>query len=111
MRRHSVLLVVVLLYAASSAWAQGAKIFKIGILTDAMVPWHSTTEGFRDGLRELGYVDGKNVIFELRATQGDMTRVTRLAAELVQQKPDLLFCVSDACRRENRQIPMRSEEH
>ena len=54
MRRHSVLLVVVLLYAASSAWAQGAKIFKIGILTDAMVPWHSTTEGFRDGLKELG---------------------------------------------------------
>ena len=94
------------LAASVAALAQTVKVFKVAILTDAMVPWHSTTEGFRDGLRELGYVDGKNVIFELRATQGDMTRVTRLAAELVQQKPDLLFCVSDACRRENRQIPM-----
>ena len=69
MRRHSVLLVVVLLCAASPAWAQVAKIFKIGILTDAMVPWHSTSEGFRDGLKELGYVDGENVIFEARASQ------------------------------------------
>ena len=105
-RRHSVLLVVVLLCAASSAWGQGAKIFKIGILTDAMVPWHSTTEGFRDGLKELGYVNGKNVIFEARAAQGDMTRVPMLVAELVQQKPDLILCVSDACRKEAGPIPM-----
>jgi len=100
------LLVVVLLCAASSAWGQGAKIFKIGILTDAMVPWHSTTEGFRDGLKELGYVNGKNVIFEARAAQGDMTRVPMLVAELVQQKPDLILCVSDACRKEAGPIPM-----
>jgi putative tryptophan/tyrosine transport system substrate-binding protein len=106
MRRHSVLLVVVLLCAAPPAWAQGAKIFKIGILTDAMVPWHSTTEGFRDGLKELGYVDGKNVIFEARAAKGDMARVPMLAAELVQQKPDLILCVSDACRKETGPIPM-----
>jgi putative ABC transport system substrate-binding protein len=97
---------VVLLCAASSAWGQGAKIFKIGILTDAMVPWHSTTEGFRDGLKELGYVTGKNVIFEARAAQGDMTRVPMLVAELVQQKPDLILCVSDACRKEAGPIPM-----
>ena len=106
MRRHSVLLVVVLLCAASSAWAQGAKIFKIGILTDAMVPWHSTTEGFRDGLKELGYVDGKNVNFEARAAQGDMARVPMLGAELVQQRPDLILCVSDACRKEAGPVPM-----
>lgn len=71
-----------------------------------MVPWHSTTEGFRDGLKELGYVNGKNVIFEARAAQGDMTRVPKLAAELVQQKPDLILCVSDACRNEAGPIPM-----
>jgi putative ABC transport system substrate-binding protein len=106
MRRHSVWLVVVLLCAASPAWAQVAKIFKIGILTDAMVPWHSTSEGFRDGLKELGYVDGKNVIFEARASRGDMARVPALAAELVQQKPDLILCVSDACRKDAGPIPV-----
>ena len=86
--------------------AQPPKIYKIGILTDAMVPWHSTTNGFRDGLKELGYVEGRTVGFEVRAAQGDMARVPMLAAELVQQKPDLILCVSDACRKEAGSIPM-----
>src|SRR3970282_1857901 len=106
MRRHSVLRVVVLLCAASSAWAQGAKIFKIGILTDAMVPWHSTTEGFRDGLKELGYVDGKNMIFEARASRRRVARRPSLAAGPVQQRPDLILCVSDPCRKEAGPVPM-----
>lgn len=100
------LAVTVILGAAPAARAQAPKVFKIAILTDAMVQWHSTTEGFRDGLKEFGYVEGKNVIFEARTAQGDMTRVPALAAELVQWKPDLLFCVSDACRREDGKIPM-----
>ena len=100
------MLVALLLGGTPAAWAQAPKVFKIGILTDAMVPWHSTTEGFRDGLKEFGYVEGKNISFEARAAQGDMTRVSALVAELVQQKPDLLFCVSDACRRGTGQIPM-----
>lgn len=95
-----------LLCGTLPAWAQAPKVFKIGISTDAMVAWHSTTEGFRDGLREFGYVEGKNVTFEVRAAQGDMTRVPQLTVELVQQKPDLLLCVSDACGRENGGIPM-----
>ncbi len=100
------LAMAVVLGSVPSAWAQAPKVFKIAILTDAMVPWHSSTEGFRDGLKEFGYVEGKNVIFEARAAQGDITRVPELAAELLQQKPDLLFCVSDACRRVSKQIPM-----
>jgi putative tryptophan/tyrosine transport system substrate-binding protein len=89
-----------------AAAAQTGKIFKIGIITDAMVPWHTSTNGFRDGLKEFGYVEGKNVLFETRAAQGDLTHLPKLTAELLEQKPDLLFCVSDACSRENRQIPM-----
>ena len=92
--------------ATSNAWSQGQKIVKIGILTDAMVPWHDSTTGFRDGLRDLGYVEGKSVIFEVRAAKGDPSRVSELNRELVGLKPDLLLCVSDACRRENGDIPM-----
>jgi len=91
---------------ASASWAQQPKIFKIAVLTDAMVPWHSSTEGFRDGLKEFGYVEGKNVIFETRVAEGDLTRVSKLAAELVRQNPDLLFCVSDACQTETGQLPI-----
>lgn len=100
------LVVAVVLGSAPAARAQAPKVFKIAIVTPAMVQWHSTTEGFRDGLKEFGYMEGKNVVFEARAAQGDMARVPQLAAELVQWKPDLLFCVSDACRRDTGKIPM-----
>lgn len=95
-----------LLCRSPNAWAQTAKSFKIGVLTDAMVPWHTSTNGFRDGLREFGYVEGKNLIFEARAAQGDLARLPKLVAELLELNPDLLLCVSDACRKENKQIPM-----
>jgi putative ABC transport system substrate-binding protein len=97
---------IALLWQKSAAWAQTSKIFKVGILTDAMVPWHTSTNGFRDGLKEFGYIEGQNVIFEARAAQGDLTSVPKLAAELAEKKPDLLFCVSDTCLREIKQIPM-----
>ncbi len=90
--------------------AQAPRVFKIGILTSAMSPWHSHTEGFRDGLEELGYVEGKTIIFEVRAGKGDANRLPELAAELVQQKPDLLYCVgsppSQACRKGTASIPV-----
>jgi len=95
-----------LLAAPLVADAQPPKMFKIGVLTDAMVPWHSSTEGFRDGLKEFGYLEGKHVTFEARAAQGNMTRVPELAAELVRYKPDLLFCVSDACQKVTKEIPI-----
>jgi ABC-type uncharacterized transport system substrate-binding protein len=99
-------LAAVILSDTSMVGAQATRLYSIGILTDAMVPWHSSTEGFRDGLRTLGYVQGSNVIFEARAAQADMSRVPALAADLLRLKPDLLLCVSDACRRDTTQIPI-----
>jgi putative ABC transport system substrate-binding protein len=74
--------------------AQARKPVKIGILTTAWSPWHSNTEGFRNGLKELGYVEGQSLTFDVRAAQGDPTRLPALAAELVSQRPDLLYCVA-----------------
>jgi len=95
-----------LLAGPPAAWPQASKVFKIGILTDAMVPWHTTTEGFRDGLKEFGYIEGKNVVFEARAAEGDHARMPALTGELLQHRPDLLICVSDGCRKEAAKIPM-----
>lgn len=100
------LTLMTLISRAPVAWGQGQKVFKIGVLTDGMVPWTSSAKGFQDGLREFGYIEGKNVSFEARATQGDSTRLPKLAAELLKSKPDLLFCISDACWRETGRIPM-----
>jgi putative tryptophan/tyrosine transport system substrate-binding protein len=102
------LFVILLLAAAGGAGAQApnAKPFKIGIITDAMVPWHESTEGFRDGLKKEGLVEGKDVIFDVRPTRGDPTRILAIYDELRTQKPDLLVCVADTCKKENGLIPM-----
>lgn len=93
------LILVLLLCGTPAAWAQAPKVFKVAILTNAFSPWHSQTEGFRDGLKEFGYVEGKNVVFEPRAAQGDTSRLPELASELVGLKPDLLYCNGTAAGR------------
>lgn len=90
--------------------ARPSKPVKIGILTSAWSPWHSNTEGFRDGLTELGYVEGRNLTFEIRAARGDVARLPALAAELVSRSPDLMYCVAgpdaQACQRATSSIPV-----
>ena len=46
--------------------------------------------GFRQGLTELGYHDGQNVIVDYRFTEGQPDRIAGLAAELIQSRPDVL---------------------
>jgi putative ABC transport system substrate-binding protein len=71
-----------------SAFAQQpTKLFRIGVLgNEDTLPW----EGFRRGLRELGYIDGRNVAIDWRWSKGSPDRFPALAAELVQAKVDLL---------------------
>ena len=47
------------------------------------------------GLRDLGYVEGKNLVIEWRFADSDVKRLPELAAELVRTKPDLLLCAGD----------------
>jgi putative ABC transport system substrate-binding protein len=67
-----------------TGWAQGTKQWRIGYLSGGPRPADGSVPGaLRLGLAELGYVDGRNLQFEGRWSQGDLKRLPVLAAELV----------------------------
>ena len=86
------LLTTFLLASAGPAPAQQqTKIRRIGIVRgDANAPAPSV-EIFRQSLRELGYVEGENILIEYRYTEGNRDRVVEIVAELVRLKVDVLF--------------------
>jgi len=69
-----------------------AKIPRIGLLsTFSQSSIASRVEGFQQGLRELGYVEGKNIVLEWRSAEGNNDRMRALAAELVGLKVDVIL--------------------
>jgi putative tryptophan/tyrosine transport system substrate-binding protein len=72
---------------------QPAKLPRIGILTPSTNPERSYFEAFQQGLRELGYIEGKNIVIERRANEGKIDRNPTLAAELVRLNVDLIVAV------------------
>ncbi len=70
---------------------QPKKVPRIGFLTTVSPSALSArTEAFRRGLRELGYVEGKNIVIEWRYAEGKLDRLSELAAELVRLKVDVI---------------------
>src|SRR5215468_11518693 len=76
--------------ATLAASAQQPKITTIGVLVRGAPGWQQFWQFFPEALRELGYIDKKNVRYELRSDQGQMSRLPELAAELVQLKVDVI---------------------
>ena len=73
----------------STASAQQEPIPRIGYLSPRSHPEESFN-AFRRGLRELGYVEGKNILLDVRSSGGDNDRLPELAAELVSFKPAVI---------------------
>jgi putative tryptophan/tyrosine transport system substrate-binding protein len=88
----SILIAVVLLAVAVTAEAQQAKkVPRIGFLSGfSSSSDRKRVEAFRQGLRELGYVEGQNVFVEYRYAGGNADEYPKLAAELVSSKVDLI---------------------
>ena len=67
-------------------------------------------EAFRSGLRDFGYVEGRNLTLEWRFADGVMERLPQLASELVQVRPDVIVTVNtpdaEAARQATRTIPI-----
>jgi putative ABC transport system substrate-binding protein len=79
---------------------QAGKVYRIGWLHPSAAEPRAT---FRDALRALGYVEGKNVTFETRSPEGKYDDFPRLAAELAASRVDVLVAVAPAAIRAARQ--------
>ncbi len=70
---------------------QTGKVWRIGYLTNASLSADAANiESFQQGLRDLGYVEGKNIVIEWRSGEGNRDRQRALAAELVRLKVDVI---------------------
>jgi putative tryptophan/tyrosine transport system substrate-binding protein len=84
---YSVLLGALTFAMAATTNAQQSKVARIGYLTSADSPPY---QAFLQALRELGYIDGKNMIIEYRSAGGKRERIADLAKELVRLKIDVI---------------------
>jgi putative ABC transport system substrate-binding protein len=112
MRKSLSLLIIIVALASGAAIAepqQRTKVHRIGYLASAS-GLGPLEEAFRQGLRELGYVEGKNIAIEYRLAQGKLDRLFDLAAELVRLKVDVIVTPSTldavAAQRATRTIPI-----
>jgi putative ABC transport system substrate-binding protein len=90
---------------------QAPRIAKIGVLSpSAPAAWAHLLEAFRQGLRELGHVEGKTFVLELRYGEARAERISEIARELVGLKVDVIVTATDiaiaAVKRETQTIPI-----
>jgi putative tryptophan/tyrosine transport system substrate-binding protein len=84
---------------------------RIGWLTASSVSGSSgRSEAFRQGLRELGYLEGKNIVIDWRYAEGKQDRLDELAEELLRLKADLIVAggtaSAQAAKRATKTIPI-----
>ena len=92
--RLSVAFVLGLSALSLSAEAQQpTRIPRVGILSDEMRSLPESFEPFAQGLRDLGYVEGRNIAFEPRCSEHKDDILPGLAAELVSLQPDVILAI------------------
>jgi putative tryptophan/tyrosine transport system substrate-binding protein len=107
---------ITLLGGAAATWPLAARaqqperVPRIGYLSPTSAVARGRNEAFRQGLRELGYVEGKNIVIEHRFAEGNFDLLPDLAAELVELKVDVIVAevtqASLAAKGATRTIPV-----
>jgi ABC-type uncharacterized transport system substrate-binding protein len=96
---------ITLLGGAAAAWplaagaqqrttAQEKKMYRIGFLFAGTIALRPQAQEFWRKLQELGYIEGKNFIAEIREARGDADRLPKLASEIVDTHPDVIVAVT-----------------
>jgi ABC-type uncharacterized transport system substrate-binding protein len=105
-----VTLTLSILVAPLAVEAQQARVPTIGVLVVGAPSSEKFWRLFRDGMRELGYIEGTSVRFEFRSDQGQAGRLPALAAELVQLRVDVIVAwftpAATAVKQATHEIPI-----
>jgi len=84
-----------MVFKPQSAYAQQPTApRRIGVLLVALSPESKEVQAFRQGLRDAGYAEGRDVVIEWRPAYGDYARIPGLVADLVQRKVDVIVVSS-----------------
>src|SRR5713226_3441218 len=94
---------------------QAKKIPRVGLLWDSPAMFPLAIEAFHRGLRDLGWVDGQNIVVEHRWSEGQFDRLHELTEELVRLKVDVIVAPSsiyvEAAKRATSTIPIIFVSH
>ncbi len=94
---------------------QAGKVYRVGFLWDSPVVWPHALEAFRQGLRDLGWVEGQNIVIEYRWAEGRFDRLSALVEELIRLKVDLIVAPTSiytgAAKRATSTIPIVFASH
>ena len=91
MKRREIIALAALSTRSLGVQGQRTRIPRVGYLSPNLGGSRYMAEGFRRGLRELGYVEGRNVAIEIRDADGNLERLSVLAAELVALNVDVIL--------------------
>jgi putative ABC transport system substrate-binding protein len=105
------LLLALFLPAIADAQTSTGNVFRIGVLSAGYASgYERNIDPFREGLRELGYIEGKTILFEVRHADGHLDRLPQLADELVRLNVDAIFVTGNqaaaAAKRATNKIPI-----
>ena len=75
---------------SAASFARAAKVPTVGVLVVGKPDPSATLEAFREELRKLGYVEGRNIHIEIRSAEGKLDRLPALAEGLVRDKVDVI---------------------
>jgi putative ABC transport system substrate-binding protein len=108
--RGATALAAVAILAGSSAQAESTRPYRIGVLNEAFSANHPAVEGLKEGLRELGLVEGRDVAYEIRFTKGEPGATIAAAEALVKGGVDVIFTSNEpatlAAKKATQRIPI-----
>jgi ABC-type uncharacterized transport system substrate-binding protein len=89
--------------------AQQAKVYRVGVIHEGG-PYYAAVDGLKDGLKELGFEEGKHYVLEIRDLKGDRKAAEAAARSLEREKVDLIYTVSTsvttAVKRATTEVPI-----